>query len=100
MPDRFNPSNDEWYLKPNGGGKRSPFAYVPFLGGSRVCLGKTFAEVTLRFTIPLWFHFFDFDFTVEEHRKERPVVVLGSVKAIEIPLKMTTRNKVADLPNF
>lgn len=100
VPDRFDPNNTEWFHKPNGGGKRSHFAYVPFLGGTRVCLGKTFAEVTLRFTIPLWFHFFDFDFTLEEQRRKRPIVVLGCVKAIEIPLKLKTRNKVSDLPNF
>jgi len=98
VPDRFDPSS-EWYLKPDGG-KRSHFAYVPFLGGTRVCLGKTFAEVTLRFTVPLWFHFFDFAFTKEEHKKERPALILGAYKSPEIPLKLTNRNKVADLPNF
>lgn len=98
VPERFDPSS-EWFLKPDGG-KRSPFAYVPFLGGSRVCLGKTFAEVTLRFTLPLYYHFFEFDFTVDEHRTNRPLVILGSTGNIEIPLKFKTRNKVADLPNF
>jgi cytochrome P450 len=36
------------------------------MGGKRVCLGKTFAEVTTKFTVPLLFHFFDFEFTKPE----------------------------------
>ena len=51
--------NSKYYRRPDGG-KRSPYAFSPFLGGARVCLGKTFAEVTLKFMIPLWYHFFEF----------------------------------------
>lgn len=94
VPDRFD-SKSEWFLKPDGK-KRSPFAYTPFLGGSRVCLGKTFAEITLKFTIPFWFHFFNFDLVNPEHKKTRPIVVLGSTQNIEIPMKLTTRNKIPD----
>ena len=54
------------YLKADGK-KRHAFAFSPFLGGSRVCLGKTFAEITLKFTIPLYYHFFDFEFVNKEH---------------------------------
>ena len=74
-PDRFD-SNSEWYKKPDGG-KRSPFAFVPFLGGTRVCLGKTFAEITLKLMIPMWLHFFDFEFVNPEHKKVRPDVQMG-----------------------
>ena len=58
IPERFDVKS-HYYEKP-GGGKRNPFAFSPFLGGSRGCLGKTFAETTLKFVIPLWYHFFDF----------------------------------------
>jgi hypothetical protein len=32
------------------------------MGGKRVCLGKTFAEVTVRFTVPMILYFLDFEF--------------------------------------
>jgi cytochrome P450 len=42
LPERFDP-NSELYKRPDGG-HRHPMAFTPFLGGQRVCLGKTFAE--------------------------------------------------------
>lgn len=80
-------------MKPDGG-KRNPFAYSPFLGGSRVCLGKTFAEITLKFVIPLWYHFFDFEFVKEEDKKERPIVMLAQTVSKVVPLTLITKNKV------
>ncbi len=50
-----------WQLTPDGK-PRNPQAFTPFMGGKRICLGKTFAEVTIRFTVPLLFHAFDFEF--------------------------------------
>ena len=92
MPDRFDPSS-EWYKKPDGG-KRAAFAFSPFLGGIRVCLGKTFAEIVLKLMIPLWFHYFDFEFAKEEHKKERPVYVFGAIQPVTIPMKLRTRYNV------
>jgi len=45
---------------------RDPLSFTPFMGGKRVCLGKTFAEVIIRFTIPILYHFFDFQFVDQE----------------------------------
>ncbi len=42
IPERFNPSSP-FFLTPEGK-RRHPMSYGPFLGGKRVCLGKTFAE--------------------------------------------------------
>ena len=42
IPERFDPTS-KYYLTPSGK-KRHPMSYGPFLGGRRVCLGKTFAE--------------------------------------------------------
>ena len=94
IPERFD-SESTYYKRPDGG-RRSHNAFVPFLGGARVCLGKTFAEVTLKFTLPLYFHYFDFELVNEEQKKVRPIVNLGTTKAIEIPVKFTTKNKVPD----
>lgn len=66
IPERFDTESP--YYKTPDGGKRNPFAFCPFLGGSRVCLGKTFAEITLKFVLPIWYHAFTFELVKEEHK--------------------------------
>ena len=63
MPDRFDTKakDNKWILAADGK-PRNPLAFTPFMGGKRVCLGKTFAEVTVRFTVPLLYHYLDFEF--------------------------------------
>ena len=62
VPDRFNTKekDNKWLLTADGK-QRNPLAFTPFMGGKRICLGKTFAEVTIRFTVPMLYHFFDFE---------------------------------------
>jgi len=61
VPERFDTKDkdNKWMLTSEGKARNS-FAFTPFMGGKRVCLGKTFAEVTIRFTIPMLYHHFDF----------------------------------------
>ena len=42
IPERFDPESP-WSLTPSGT-KRSPYSFGAFLGGKRICVGKTFAE--------------------------------------------------------
>ena len=70
LPDRFD-SNSEYYLRPDQT-KRSPLTFNPFLGGKRVCLGKSFAEITVRHTLPLLYHFLNFEFA-EANQKYTPL---------------------------
>ena len=92
VPERFDPAS-KWFKRADGS-NRNPLSFTPFLGGKRICLGKTFAEITVRFTLPLYFHYFDFEFELEEHKIKRPTYILGSKKVPEIPILMTTRKKV------
>lgn len=50
IPERFDPRS-EYYLTP-AGKKRNPFSFSPFLGGMRICLGKTFVEEMSKVTLP------------------------------------------------
>jgi len=59
-PDRFD-SSSEWFKRPDGG-VRNPFAFTPFLGGKRICLGKSLVDMAQKFTIPILFSAFDFKF--------------------------------------
>ena len=60
IPDRFD-TESKWSRTPSGG-IRNPLSFNPFLGGRRVCLGKTFAETVIRFTLPILYYHFDFEF--------------------------------------
>ena len=60
IPERFDPTSP-YFLTPSGK-KRHPMSFVPFLGGKRICLGKTFAEVAARLVGPGLFYQFDFEF--------------------------------------
>ena len=59
-PDRFDPKSP--MCKRPDGKPRSPLAFCAFSGGKRVCLGKTFAEIMLGYTIPLIYYHLDFEF--------------------------------------
>ena len=50
IPERFDPESS-FFLTPDGK-KRHPMAYGPFLGGKRICLGKTFGEMVSKITAP------------------------------------------------
>lgn len=60
IPERFD-SSSPYYLRPDGQ-KRLPYSFSPFLGGKRICLGKTFAEVVAKFVVPALLCRFEFDF--------------------------------------
>ncbi len=51
IPERFNPSSP-YFLTPEGT-RRSPMSFVPFLGGKRICVGKTFAELVAKSILPI-----------------------------------------------
>jgi cytochrome P450 len=60
IPERFDPRS-KYYLTPKGQ-KRHPMSYSPFLGGKRICLGKTFAEMVSKVIGPTLLLEFDYDF--------------------------------------
>ncbi|TNV79831.1 hypothetical protein FGO68_gene11525 [Halteria grandinella] len=47
IPERFDPEHASEYPK------RHPMSFIPFSGGKRVCIGKTFAEVSYKIIVPM-----------------------------------------------
>lgn len=79
IPDRFDTSiEDNKWLKTADGKPRNPLAFTPFYGGKRICLGKGFAEMTVRFTIPLLYYHFDFEFADPKMMHEKQQYSVGN----------------------
>lgn len=96
MPERFDTRNKDniWSLTSEGK-PRNPLAFTPFMGGKRVCLGKTFAEVNFRFTIPLLFHYLDFEFAdPAEMTNVKQLYSLAGKTDWHLPMKLIIKNKV------
>lgn len=64
IPERFDPKS-KYYLTPSGD-KRLPYSFAPFLGGNRICVGKTFAETIAKYTGPSILGSFNFSFVDQE----------------------------------
>jgi len=92
IPDRFDPKSK--YFKAPGGGPRHPLAFVPFLGGKRICLGKSLAEVMTRFTVPLLFYHFDFEFSNPEQAVKKVRFALGGSESPVFPFVLVNKNEV------
>jgi cytochrome P450 len=91
-PARFDP-NSEMYKRPDGR-PRNPLAFCPFSGGRRICAGKTFAEIMLNITIPLIYYHFEFEFTSEEQRTNKPAYMISAFKNPSMPFKVKQLRKV------
>ena len=70
IPDRFDPESP-YFLTPSGT-KRHNMSFGPFLGGKRICLGKTFAESASKVVGPYLIYNFDFKFVNEINKTYKP----------------------------
>ena len=93
QPDKFEPARFDlkspWVTRPDGT-KRNSQVFNPFLGGKRICLGKTFAEITTRLTVPLLYYHLDFD----PAEQNQPVYhrFIGQRNAPVMKFKVTVKN--------
>lgn len=61
-------------MKPNGQ-KRHPLSFSPFLGGKRICIGKTFAEIVVKLVVIGLVGKFNFEFADPAMKiKEKPIL--------------------------
>jgi len=49
------------HFKTPNGTPRHPYSYAPFLGGHRICLGKTFAETVAKKLITMILKLYAFE---------------------------------------
>jgi len=54
-------------------------SFGPFLGGKRICLGKTFAENIAKCMIPVIVNKLSFEFVNPEHYQKKPQLGFSSV---------------------
>lgn len=92
-PDRFSHGDSKWN-KTADGKPRHAFAFTPFFGGRRVCLGKTFAETTMRFTIPLIYYHLDFEFKDASQATHKENYAAAALDELHLPMAVKIRNKV------
>ena len=90
QPERFDTkTTDNKWLLDHKGKQRSPQAFCPFMGGKRICVGKTFVEVMTKFTLPMLMHYLEFDF--REGQPEKPYYGFGGTKEVDLRMRVTTR---------
>ena len=59
-------------------------SFVAFLGGKRVCLGKTFAESASKVLAPFMLYNFDLEFVEEKHMTYKPPNNLAMLHAPKV----------------
>ena len=73
-PDEFIPERFD-HTSPlsltSSGEKRNTFSWAPFLGGKRICFGKTLADANMRTVITYFTQNFDFEFVEPEKYQEK-----------------------------
>jgi cytochrome P450 len=95
VPERFdfNQANNKWTLTTEGK-PRNPLSFTPFMGGKRICLGKTFVDTSIRFTVPMLVYFLNFDFTnPKEQSTKKDYYSIGGQRELDMPMRITIRNK-------
>ena len=93
IPDRFD-TQSPMFLTPSGK-KRNPYSFSPFLGGKRICLGKTFVETVSKLVLPaLWANFnFEFEPGVDPKTYKMPANNLACMREPDITLIVSKKEQ-------
>ena len=92
LEDQWGP--DHHLYKPerfSGKAKHHPMSFMPFLAGKRICIGKTFAETSMKTVYPIIMKAFNsFEFVEKELYKMKPAnnVLLENNPEIFIKVKV------------
>ncbi len=82
-PDRFDPSRFEAEARK----ERSPFAYLPFGGGPRKCIGSTMATAQMLLVLARLVARYDFEPVDDEPVEPRPMMILHPSRAIRMRVR-------------
>lgn len=80
IPERFNKGSSKWH----------PFAYLPFSGGLRSCIGRNMALVEARIVLAILFKNFRFELVPNQNIKPIPAVTL---RISQLLVNIYPRNK-------
>jgi cytochrome P450 len=86
IPERFD-SESPYYLTPKGT-KRNPMSFGPFIGGKRICLGKTFAESMLKCLITMIVSNVSFEMVNKDHYSKKPTIGFFEREVEEIKIRV------------
>ena len=78
IPERFDTSNP--ISLTTSGQKRNPASWAPFSGGKRVCFGKTFADLNIKFVALYFSQHFNFEFVDKQYETKFPIAQFGMSK--------------------
>jgi cytochrome P450 len=92
IPERFD-HESQYHLTPDGK-KRNPYSFSPFLGGARICIGKTFVEAVGKLVLPTLLQSFNFDFEegVDKDKFDYPHNNMVMTRSPEINVIISDRN--------
>jgi cytochrome P450 len=90
IPERFD-IESEFFKRPDGG-KRHPMAFSAFIGGARICLGKSFAEIMVRFTLSFMLYHYKFEFADPKYKENKPLYNGNATKMLPVVMKKIPRN--------
>ena len=91
-PLRFDPADKAYFNQT--GSKRNPGSYIPFLGGKRVCFGKTFAETNLKVIGSYLAMYFDYKMVDERFKQDNfPVLHANMSKIVPILIDLRRHNE-------
>ena len=91
IPERFS-SESKYFLRPDGK-KRNPYSFSPFLGGQRICMGKTFVEAVSKLVVPVMTSHFTWELKgVDKDKFEFPHNNFTMTESPNIPVTIARRN--------
>jgi len=68
-------------------------SFGPFLGGKRICLGKTFAEVISKIIGTTMLHEFDYEFVDAKNYEQKEMNNFGSIHQPVVMVKVRESQK-------